>query len=39
MGTFDQTRAPLILIIEDDDDSRTIYSDYLIHHGYRTACR
>jgi DNA-binding response OmpR family regulator len=31
-----QTRTPLILIIEDDRDARTIYSGFLAHHGYRT---
>ena len=31
-----QTRVPLILIVEDDRDARTIYSDYLTHSGYRT---
>ena len=31
-----QTRTPLILIVEDDRDARTIYSDFLTHSGYRT---
>jgi len=31
-----QARTPLILIVEDDEDARTIYSDYLSRHGYRT---
>ncbi|MDY7078421.1 MAG: response regulator transcription factor [Chloroflexota bacterium] len=31
-----QTRVPLILIVEDDQDARTIYSDHLTYNGYRT---
>ena len=36
METFSQTYTPLVLIVEDDRDVRTIYSSLLIHNGYRT---
>lgn len=36
MATFNQTHTPLILIVEDDEDARTIYSDALTHNGYCT---
>ena len=35
-GELPRAPTPLILVVEDDDDTRTIYSDYLTHHGYRT---
>ncbi|HDQ71942.1 MAG TPA: response regulator, partial [Chloroflexi bacterium] len=31
-----QTRTPHVLIVEDDEDARSIYSDYLSRHGYHT---
>ena len=31
-----QTRTPHVLIVEDDEDARSIYANYLSHHGYHT---
>jgi CheY-like chemotaxis protein len=30
-------KAPLVLIVDDNDDNRDLYAQYLLHKGYRVA--
>lgn len=34
-GARTRKQAPLILIVDDVDDNRTLYAEYLLHHGMR----